>query len=312
MLLIQGHRQLGEHMAEQTRAETADTTSEVRLHPIDHGDLREVAQFLSAHLDDRIDPETWHGWLTPEWAEGSENRGFLLRDGERLVGAYVAYYVTRNTPIGPVRFCNLADWAVLDEYRSHSLRLALAIVKQPGLSFTDLTPRPEVRKINRRLGFVDLDVSAFLAINVPCLPLGPHRIVDDEDAILAALDDTGRRHYLDHRHAHELRQLAIVGGERPCLVMYRVTGHPVNRLGGRKLATAFVSYVSDREVFAAAYGRLSSHLLARGIPLTSVEHRVAGFAPRMSRPYHDAHPKQFKAPGLAPEDIDYLYSEILL
>ena len=40
----------------------------------------------------------------------------------------------------PERFCNITSWCVLQPYRSHSLRLAMALVSQPGYHFTDLSP----------------------------------------------------------------------------------------------------------------------------------------------------------------------------
>ena len=51
------------------------------------------------------------------WKVDAPNHGFMLRDGQRVVGAYLAFYSERLIAGRMERFCNLGAWYVLPEYR---------------------------------------------------------------------------------------------------------------------------------------------------------------------------------------------------
>ena len=112
----------------------------VELRPIAPADVNPVADFLHTQLNARLTAADWAAAITPPWADESPNHGFLLRAGERLVGVYLAFYSRREIDGRPERFCNLAAWCVLDEYRSLGLRLLHALLAQKNYHFTDLSP----------------------------------------------------------------------------------------------------------------------------------------------------------------------------
>lgn len=292
----------------------AGSGATVDLVPIRSEDLADVAEFLSRTLDNDVLPSTWHGWLTPPWAMSAENRGFMLRANGAIVGAYVAYYTTRDTRIGPIRFCNLADWSVLDEYRAHSLRLVLAIVKQPGLTFTDFTPGSATLAVNRRLGFVDLDTSGFVAPALPFTRRYGWRVVDDSASILRVLNDRDRAEFLDHGADNAVALVDPSG--IAALVMMRTNTVPVDHLRGLRVRSAHVWHVSDRQAFRAGYSALATHLFIRGVFAITAETRIAGFVPALARsrpnpeyPRMRPQVKQYKSSELQDDDIDYLYAE---
>ena len=61
------------------------------------------------------------------------------------------------------RFCNLASWSVLPEYRFHSVRLLKALLAQHGYHFTDLAPSEKVESVNARFKFRYLDACSLIA-----------------------------------------------------------------------------------------------------------------------------------------------------
>ena len=79
---------------------------------------------------------------------------------------------TAKSRAGRERFCNLAAWCVIDEYRSLGLRLLNALLAQKGYHFTDLSPSGNVVPLNTRLKFSHLDVATALVPNLPW-PLWP-------------------------------------------------------------------------------------------------------------------------------------------
>ena len=118
--------------------------AEVRLEPILGSDLTEVGAFLHAHLNPRLSAADWASSIVPTWPVSSPNHGFLLRDGDRMVGVQLAFYSEREVEDGLADFCNLGAWCVLDDYRSHGLRLLRAVLGQRGYHFTDLSPSGNV------------------------------------------------------------------------------------------------------------------------------------------------------------------------
>src|ERR1700752_1285102 len=134
----------------------------VELSPIGDADVAAVADFLHANLNRRVPPSTWARAMSAPWKVVAPNHGFMLRDGQRVVGAYLAFYSDRLMAGRMERFCNLASWAVLPEYRFHSVRLLKALLAQDGYHFTDLAPNEKVESVNARFKFRYLDTSMAL------------------------------------------------------------------------------------------------------------------------------------------------------
>ena len=72
------------------------------------------------------------------WKMNAPNHGFMLRDGQRVVGALLAFYSERLVAGRVEQFCNMGAWCVLPAYRSHSIRLLIAMLAQEGYHFTCL------------------------------------------------------------------------------------------------------------------------------------------------------------------------------
>lgn len=102
----------------------------VELTPITDVDVPAVADFLHANFSDRI-PWAQACSATP-WKVDTPNHGFMLRDGQSLVGVHLAFYSDRLIAGKLERFCNLGAWCVLPDFRSHSIRLLKALLEQAG------------------------------------------------------------------------------------------------------------------------------------------------------------------------------------
>ena len=102
------------------------------LAPITAADVTVVADFLHANFNSRDSSSTWSRVMSVPWKVDAPNHGFMLREGQRVVGAYLAFYSDRLVAGRVERFCNLASWSVLPEYRFHSVRLLKALLAQHG------------------------------------------------------------------------------------------------------------------------------------------------------------------------------------
>lgn len=298
--------------------ETIEPRHRATIEPIESRDVPQVGAFLYEQFRgqpaiDQISAHDWAQNIRAPWAASGERHGVLLRDGEQIVGVYVAYHSPpRTTASGSHRFCNLADWAVDDAFRAQSLPLAMTLIRQKGFIQTDFTARDEVARMNSRLGFREIRTHPYLAVNNPFSWRAGARILTRHSDIAAVLTGDDARHYEDHRGITGLRQIAAVVGHRACHIAYRRRRVPLRMLGGRTLPVACVLHVSDKDVYRHARSAIARHLSRRGMPLIWSEVHVAGIQPPGAR--HSevfASPRMYRGDAVAPDEIDYLYSELM-
>jgi hypothetical protein len=275
----------------------------VELAPITDACISPVADFLHANYKDRI---PWaRSRLAGPWKVDAPNHGFVLRDGQRIVGAHLAFYSERLIAGRAERFCDLGTWYVLPQFRFHSIRLIKALLAQDGYHFTALSPSPEVLRIHARLGFRSLDTSAVVIPNLPWPgPPGRTTINADPDVIESTLAGTELELYHDHAQALAAHHIVLTRGPDSCYVMYRQARF-------KSIPDAVILHVSNPELFHSAIVPLTRHLLLRHrLLVTRAELRVIGYGPTLSFKVAPR-PKMYRTTSLGPGQIDDLYSELV-
>ncbi|MDZ5660554.1 hypothetical protein SFC79_02155 [Nocardioides sp. S-58] len=277
----------------------------VDVAPIGDEDVVAVGDFLHRHLNSRLSSEQWARSAMPTWSVDAPNHGFLLRQGDEVVGVYLAFYSERVVDGEVRRVCNLAAWCVLEEHRAHGVRLARAMLRQKGYDFVDLSPSGNVVELNARLGFEFLDTATALVPNVPLPSRRGVRVVTRPEDIERTLSGRDLAVYRDHRHAGAAWHFVVTVGGESCYVMARRD----RRRGVALFATLL--HVSDPAVLARAGHAPYRHLLLRHRTLvTLAEHRVAGRPPRLSRAQRAPRRRMFRSRHTPAGAIDYLYSEL--
>jgi hypothetical protein len=277
--------------------------SDVDLTAITDADVRVVAEFLHANLDDRV---PWaHSVSAVPWKVAELNHGFMLKDGPRIVGAQLVFYAERLISGKLERFCNLSAWYVLPDYRFHSIRLLMAVLAQDGYHFTCLSPSRGVAAIIDRLKFRSLDTSAALIPNLPWPGRGTGtRISADPDVIGSTLTGVELDLYHDHAHALAAHHLLLIRGHDYCYVMYR-------EMRFKGLPFAVILHVSDPELFQRSLRPLTRHLLVQHrLVATRAELRTIGRRPPLSVK-RNPWTKMYRSAYLEPAQIDDLYSELV-
>lgn len=276
----------------------------IRLAPIGAADTDRVAAFLREQMERDWSLELWQQAISPSWADVGPNRGFQLLDGDRVLGAYVAYYSERAIGGATERVCNLGTWAVHPDHRTEGLRLLRELLRQDGYTFTDLTPNPTVLRINSKLGFEPLGTHAVTVPNLPWPPLpGRGRIVSDPVTLERELDGEELRLYRDHADAAAVRHLLLSRGEERCYVALR-------RDVFRHLPVCTLLHVSNPELLDRMTGTLSRHLLLRhGAVAHVVDEAIAPYRPRLSLRKERVR-RMFRGDRVRPGQLDYLYSEL--
>jgi hypothetical protein len=288
-------------------AVTTTTKSATQVRPIATADVPAVSEFLHANMNERVTADSWARAVAVPWNVEAPNAGFMLLDGDVIVGAHLAYYSERVIDGRPERFCNLGAWCVLPDYKFHALRLLKALLAQDGYHFTDLSPSGSVVGINTRLGFSFLDTTTTVVPNLPW-PSRPGRDTISADPALIERTLTGAelRVYRDHAAAGAARHLLLMRGGEHCYVIFRKDR--------RKGVPVFASilHVSNPALFRAMNRPLCRHLLLRhGAAATLIERAALQHRPRLSRTVESPRRKMFRSSSLEPAQIDYLYSELV-
>ena len=273
------------------------------IEPIVEATLPEFSQFLQHNMTVARSAADWESGLRRQWAAERPNFGFLLRSAEgAIVGGIGAYYADRKINGVAQKFCNITSWCVLDAYRQQSMKLAMAVIKQPGYTFTDFSPTKVVGGTLKFFKFKEIDEREAVLLNMPGL-LGSgssllHKPADIEDA----LKGEQLQIYRDHAVFPWLRHLVVGTPGSWCHVIYK-------RSTFKGLPAATVLYLDRQELFSRHFRRIAAYLLMRGMVSTHVECRMLQDLPRMARIRSGFIRKVFLSASLAECDIDYLYSE---
>ncbi|HWS36104.1 MAG TPA: hypothetical protein VN408_25635 [Actinoplanes sp.] len=280
----------------------------VQVLPITSADVSRVAHFLHAHLNTRLSPDLWARSITPPWKAAAPNHGYMLLAAGVVVGVYLAFYADRNVDGTRQRFCNLAGWCVLPEYRLLGVKLLRALIKQPGYHFTDLSPSGNVIAMNERLGFRHLDSTLVAVPNLPspALPRRGRIVTAEPRRIEDLLSGDVLELYRDHRDAPAARHVVLADPGGVCWAVFR-------RDRPRNLPFfASLVHVSDPAVFRRMFRPFTAHLLLRHrVPATLLEPRVAGFHPKGAIAVRTDRRRMFRSDSLEPDRIDLLYSELV-
>jgi hypothetical protein len=279
----------------------------VELTPITDADITAVADFLHTNLNNRVHAWAWARAMSVPWKVDAPNHGFMLRDGQRVVGAHLAFYSGRLVAGQVERFCNLGAWCVLPDFRFHSLRLLKALLAQDGYHFTDLSPSGSVVPLNIRLKFRTLDTSTALIPNLPWPPLSRRTSISvDPEVIENTLTGPELDLYRDHAQAGAVYHLILLRGNESCYVMLR-------KVTRKKLPVfAAILYVSNAGLFRRAILPLTRHLLIHyHVLATLAELRIVKHRPRPSVMLSAPRPKMYRSATLEPAQVDDLYSELV-
>jgi len=276
------------------------------LEPIQDSELLAFCQFLTEHLSSGRSAEQWSQAFQQNWGAAKPNNGFLIRDQGRIVGGIGAIYAERIIRGQPERFCNITSWCVLEAYRAQSMRLAMAVVSQPGFHFTDLTPTEVVSKTLQFLKFKPMNERHAVWPNLPWpfSRLSGVSVITELDAIEEVLAPGDAKVFHDHRNLPWLRHIAVGRPGAYCHVVWKP-----NRLKG--VPGGMVLAFSDAELFLRYRLAIGSHLLRHGCFYTRVESRLLPRLPMISRELAGFRNKVFRSDTLSEADISNLYSEIV-
>ena len=265
---------------------------------------------LLADFNPALTREQWRLLVDYPWRGADDPMGYVLLDGEHIVGFISTLYSRRTIDGRVVRFCNTAHWVVKEEYRAESLRLLMMVLRQRDCTITNLTSSTAVSSLFAKLGFKVLDRNVLLSFPTPTLPRarGGVTFTADVGEIAESLTGPDARIQADHAGL-PVGHVMLRDGDDTCYLLFtrlhrRVLGVPV--------PYCHVQYASDPELLARHRARLSWFLLRRfGALCFAIDERlVAGRAAGFGKPRPLGEPRYYRSDSLGAGQIDNLYTEL--
>jgi hypothetical protein len=269
-----------------------------------------LAEFENPHLK----TEHWRQLFIDHTGLQNGHFGWVLVDGDVVVG-FVSTILSERTIRGElVRLSNTSSWIVKPAYRAHSLALHAKVIADKSVTVTNLSPTVKVLKLLEKLGFTLMDKSEriILPVVTPRSFMDRCEILTRPSAVQNALNGENLRFFQDHQlpfHRHVL--LRTAAGD--CYVMMNRTLKTVG--GSLRVPFARVHYIGVPELFVRHLEKLVACI---AVSLKVVAMIVDDRMLRGTVPWHS-----FMRPGgergaaflsktLTAEDIDGLYTEATL
>jgi hypothetical protein len=205
----------------------------------------------------------------------------------------------------------MTSWIVKDQYRGQSLSLLLPVLRLRDHTITDLTPSNNVIRILERFGFKELDSRIKIL-----LPTGGFRrdnsidkcrFIQDMNRMKGILNEKEMRILEDHFDYPYLGHLLAYDDKSHCYVIFTIVGKT-------RFPYCFIQYISNLELFSIYSRTIRSRVAKTGLtPIVLVDSRlVRGIKLSFSYELPIRFPKLYKSSRLQPEQIDNLYSELVL
>ncbi|MEU2548123.1 GNAT family N-acetyltransferase [Streptomyces roseolus] len=283
------------------------------------GDLYKVYLLLKGStLNSAWIPFEWRRRMfQPVWGGSEGYYGYVMEDGDEVVGFLGTLFTEREVRGEPHKFCEIHSWYVKEEYRHESLRLFLPVTSLRKVTLVNYTPTQAVYDISKKFGWEDLEtgVRQFLPVPTPRSLGRGFRVETRKHVIAQHLDEADRRIFLDHADLR-CRHFLITrkdSSEYLYVILKKL------RLG-RFVPFGRLLYVSDKPMFLEALDHLRIRWCLRlGLAFTVIDDAelagtaAAGKPPAFTRLVTRAVPSQFKSKTLEPEDMrPALYSLPLL
>ena len=262
---------------------------------------------------DPVAPEQWRSLFNYKWLEEKPNLGFVLTDGDAIVGFLGTIYATRRIDDKSLLVCNLTSWYVRPEYKGWGLLLMEAAVRDARIGYTALSPAPVTREILKLMGFQAIDAGTvlfapFLHINTLRRPAPT--ITFDLERIAGLLNDAERQILHDHLPYDCLHAVISDGGET-CYVIAKRRRRRLHRFAPIALPYSELLHCSSPEVLARHLERVKLTIMwrHRAVALVADEHLLPAL---YSRGIELKNESLYRAADFNPRELDKLYSELVM
>jgi hypothetical protein len=260
----------------------------------------------------QVSQEEWRQLFVDHWGFQDGKFGYVLQQGDEVVGFISTIYSERVVRGEKLRFCCISNWIVKEQHRSDSLALLSKILALKGVEITNLTPTPALLEMFQKLKYTLFDRTERIVFACPTPALlRSCTILTDAEAISAVAGDEVRRFVRDHRLPYN-RHVLIRSAEGDCYVMFDRSYKAIR--GSTRLPFARVHHVSNARVFARNAARLVVRVMATSqvVGMIVEERMLRGETIWHSIERPGKRQGSFRSNKLSADDVDNLYAEHVL
>ncbi|WLA61420.1 acetoacetate--CoA ligase [Bradyrhizobium diazoefficiens] len=283
-------------------------------------DVEPVCRFLEESFRGAgIDATRWRRLFDHGWSD--HTRGFMLFDGNALVGFIGAVAARRQVNEEAVLVCNLSSWVVRAQYRGWGMALLASMLDDANATYTCFTPQPSswAALIAQRFKPLDSQRIAIPPLLQAATLFGSTRpMISFDPAVVRERLTSHQRQIFDDHAAYDCLQLIVVDGpDYAYLVVKRRDQRlAASRLGRLarflplKIPYSDILHCSAPVLLLRHLERVKLAILRRQRTVALVaEARIFPVPPRgMMLPMITC----FRSPMIADGELDRLYSEIVL
>ncbi|MEV6976015.1 GNAT family N-acetyltransferase [Kitasatospora sp. NPDC093806] len=273
-------------------------------------DLRKVYLLLrDSTLNSAWIPFEWRRRMfQPVWGGQEGYYGYVMEDGDEVVGFLGTLFTEREVAGKPHKFCEIHSWYVKEDYRNESMKLFLPVMSVRKATLLNYTPTQTVYDISKKFGWEDLETKVRQFLPVPTARgLGRGLRVETRKHVIAQhLDEADRKVFLDHEDLRCRHFLITRKGSTDYLYVV------VKKLRlGRFVPFGRILYASDPAKLLAAIDHLRlAWCLRLGLAFVVMDDgalqgaiRAAGREPSFTRVVTREVPSLFKSKDLDPDDL---------
>ncbi|MBT3533687.1 MAG: hypothetical protein HN478_07405 [Rhodospirillaceae bacterium] len=270
-------------------------------------DVQDIVPFLCQYMPGNRSAAHFERLIAYDWAEPNGSIGQLLVDEGAVKGVFAAIRSRRFVNGRWENLCSLGPWCLHPDYRNFTLPVVRAMVADKDTTYTALSPTSEMQAFWQGLRWRELDDGKEVVLPLAGLL---RRSIDRRVNVLTAAEDIlshlggeESRLYRDHDRNGCICVL-LKSHDHFCLVIavYR---------SWKRFGYGDILYASDWDFLWRHAGAISAVFARRmrtvflGIDRRRLPDRLRWSWPQDRKTF-------FLSPTLIPDDIDGLYSELVL
>lgn len=277
-------------------------------------DFERVYPLLLEFENSHLSKEDWRQLFIDHSGVQNGRFGWVLVEGDEIVGFLATILSERLVRGERVRLCNTSSWIVNQQYRAYSLALHAKATADKTMAITNLSATPQVLQMMQKLGFTLMDKSERIIVPVVTARSATDgsKILTEAGAVERALHGETLRFYRDHQLPHN-RHLLLRTSEGDCYVMMNRTMKKV--CGNVRLPFARVHHIASPAIFVKHLEKMVARVaVSFGTVAMIVDDRMLqGVVPWHSFIRPDGKRNAaYRSSTLTANDIDGLYTEAVL
>lgn len=248
----------------------------------------------------------WMNILNYSWKSDDDFPGYVIIEGNKIVGFLGTIFSTRIINNTENKFCNITSWIVSKKSKSNGLMLLKPLIGMKNTTITALSSSRKVIPVYKRLGFKELDTRTIILFPklINLKKKSVVKVTSDKDTIETLVNQIDLRIFNDHL-PYNCKHLLVYNDDDYCYIIstLRIRKHfHINQ----------ILYISNSKFFVKYFDFFKTDLKMNNTILTTIDERLLknhefnqGFMIK------EPSPKLYIS-DLEPEQVDNLYSEFVL